>query len=216
MNTNAVSRIAFFVAAGMCSFTQAATYTDRANFLADAGNVDIETFESSPIVGTTNSGAVESIAFDDFTVSSTPVATKVINADAYYGVFNTTPEGENYLYIDTDEGYVGSTATFVFDSPKTSIGFDYTGFNESGSTFDLSINGDTYSLAMNPNDPTSAFWGYTSEQSFSSFSFTTSSDSGYSFDQVTYSEIPVPAAIWLFVSGLAGLTGAGIGKRRST
>lgn len=194
---------------GIGHLSQAATiFTDRASFDADAGTVAIETFESSPIVGNTSSGAVPSIAFTGFTVSSTPTATKVIDVNPYFGAFNTTPGGKNYLYIDTDVGLQGSTATFVFDHPIYSIGFDYTGFNELGSVFDLTIDGSVYSIAPNQNDSSFGFWGYTSTVSFNTLSLFTSTDSGYGLDQMTYtSPVPVPAALYLFISGLVGLLG---------
>ena len=181
----------------------AGVYTDRTSFSAAAGNLTIEAFESSPLVGNTTAGGVSSIAFTDFGVSATPMATKLVDADHFAGSFNTTPGGKKYLYLDTDVGFQGSTATFSFSALTHAIGFDYTGVNERGTTFNLTIDGTTYALTPNVDANSFAFWGYTSDAGFTSFTLSTSLDSGYSLDQVTYTvAIPEPQSYAMMLLGL--------------
>lgn len=191
--------------AGAC----AATFTDRASFSAAAGNLSIETFESSPLVGTTSSGAVQRMAFTDFSVSTGPAATKLVDVDHYFGSFNTTPGGKNQLSLDTDAAFQGSTATFSFNALTHAIGFDYTGVSERGTTFELTVDGTTYSLAPNVDLNSFGFWGYTSAAGFTSFTLSTSLDSGYSLDQVTYTAaipIPEPQSYAMMLLGLGCIT----------
>jgi hypothetical protein len=184
----------------------AGSYTDRTSFNAAAGNLTIETFESAALVGNSSAGAVQSIAFADFGVSSNPTATKLVDADHFYGSFNTTPAGKNYLSLDTDAGLKGSTATFSFNALTHAIGFDYTGVTERGTTFDLTVDGTTFPLMPNVDNNSVGFWGYTSAAGFTSFTLTTSLDSGYSIDQVTYTAaIPEPQTYAMMLLGLGGI-----------
>jgi len=181
----------------------ATTFNDRASFNAAAADLTIESFESSPLVGNTNSGAVQSIAFTDFNVSTGPAATKLVDANHHFGAFNTTPGGKNYLYLDTDVGFQGSTATFSFNALIHAIGFDYTGVGERGTTFNLTVDGTTYTLTPNVDLNSFGFWGYTSAAGFTSFTLSTSLDSGYSLDQVTYTvPIPEPQTYAMMLLGL--------------
>jgi PEP-CTERM motif len=190
-------------------------YTDRSSFEAAAGSLRIETFEASPLVGTTSLGAVADLAFTDFSVSSDPTATKLLDTDHFFGSFNTTPGGKNYLLLDTDEGLLGSTATFFFSSAIHAIGFDYTAFDEPDSSFDLTVDGTTFALAPNTNSDSFGFWGYTSVAGFTSFSFSAATDSSYSFDQLTYSvAIPEPQTYALLLLGL-GCIAAHARRRRA-
>jgi hypothetical protein len=211
--SRSILKYAFVLSAiSVAADASAATFTDRAAFNAAAGTVKVETFESSPIVGTVDTGAVQIISFADFKVGSTPVATKLLATDHYFGAFNTTPGGARYLYIDTDVGLLGSMAVFAFNSPIRAIGFDYTSFGEPGSTFNLTVQGTTYAIAPNANANASGFWGYTSTTDFSNFSFTASTDSGYAFDQVTYTGVvPEPQSVALLAFGMVVI---GVGVRR--
>ena len=195
---------ALMLAASVCTAgASAASYTDRTSFNAAAGSLTIETFESSSLVGNPGSGAVQSIAFADFSVSASPAAAKLADADHFYGSFNTTPGGKNYLYLDTDVGFQGSTATFSFNALTHAIGFDYTGVRERGTTFDVTVDGTTFTLAPNVDDDSFGFWGYTSEAGFTSFTVATSLDSGYSLDQITYTAaIPEPQSYAMMLLGL--------------
>lgn len=181
----------------------AGSYTDRTSFNAAAGDLTIETFESSSLVGSTGSGGVPGIAFTDFSLSTSPIAAKLVDAAHFAGSFNTTPGGKNYLYLDTDAGFQGSTATFSFNALTHAIGFDYTGVNEPGTTFNLTVDGTIYAITPNVNADTFGFWGYTSAAGFTSFTLSTSVDSGYSLDQFTYTTaIPEPQTAAMLLLGL--------------
>jgi hypothetical protein len=137
-----------------------------------------------------------SLALTDFTVATAPRAVKVLSGPDGFGSFNTTPGGSRYLYLDTDIGLVGSSTTYSFNAPQRGFGFDYTGVNEPGNLFTVTINGQVFTLASNPNLSTASFWGYIPPTgSVQTALVATSNDSGYGIDQVTYRLLPEPAAI---------------------
>jgi hypothetical protein len=113
--------------------------------------------------------------------------------------------------------FQGSAATFSFNALTHAIGFDYTGVNERGTSFDVTVDGATFTLTGNIDNDSSGFWGYTSATGFTSFTIATSLDSGYSLDQVTYTAaIPEPQSYAMMLLGL-GCVGLLVRRRaRST
>jgi len=196
---------------GFSAFT---TYTNRATFEVAMGSYVIDGWETYGTVGTGTSGALSGLNFYDFQVTTTPDALKILDAP-YVGGFNTTPApgSSHYLYLDTDIGLQGSTATFGMHSPTLGFGFDYGGVNEVGTAWDVTIMGTTFTLAVNgSNDAADAkFWGVISDTAFSSIALYTFTDSGYSVDEVTYSgaaqPVPEPVSMLLLGFGLLGVTG---------
>jgi hypothetical protein len=172
----------------------AQVFTNRTAFETALGVVTRETFESTPLVGDIDSGAASSVALADFTASSTPPAVKIVATPDGFGSTNTTPAGTRYLYLDTDQGLQGSATTLSFNTAKRGVGFDYTGVTEPGTTFTVTINSQVFSLTPNPNNSTPRFWGFISGSgNVASAVLTTSLDSGYGVDDVTYA-IPEPAS----------------------
>jgi hypothetical protein len=175
-------------------------YTNRASFDAVAGPVLLETFESAPLSGTAGSGAVSSMAFPFFTITSSPAAIKVMSS-AVFGAHNTTAGGANYLYLDTDMAFTGTTATFIsFASPITEFGFDITDLEASSGT--IEIPGQVTYTAPRGADGDERFWGFISSEPFSSISFNTGTDSGLGIDNVVI--IPEPGVSLLLASVMCG------------
>ncbi|MEL7472119.1 MAG: hypothetical protein AAGK04_02290 [Planctomycetota bacterium] len=167
-------------------------FTDRAMFEAALSGTAIETFEDSPLVGTTDDGGVAMIAFDDFSVSTVPNAAKVIDVP-FFGAANTTPGGSQYLYLDTDVGGVGSEATFAFNAAQSAFGFDFTDIDQAVGDVSVTIAGDSFTV---PNAASQdGFWGFIADpgEAFSSAVLTSESDSGYGIDQVTF--VPTPSGM---------------------
>ena len=184
-------------------------YTDRTLFEAALPSFTIETFESSPLIGTLSSGAIQTQAFNYFTVSTVPNAVKVLGTPAGEGSFNTTPGGSKYLYLDTDIAFTGSQTTFALNEPTFAFGFDYTGVNAVLTTFNVSVLNNSYDLVRNPDNSTALFWGIITNLPFSAIILTTSTDSGYGIDQVTLGVTPVPepGTLLLLGTGLGVLVG---------
>jgi len=181
-------------------------YSNESDFLSNSGLTTTETFESYA-VGNTSSGALSSVMFDDFSVSSNPAAIKVLGAEAY-GNHNTTAGGLNYLSFDTDMGNVGSDVTFEFNfgySPVTSFGLYFT---DTEQEIDILIDGVTYNVAAT-GDGGESYFGLVSDTAFSSiFINGGSSDSQWSVDDISYSMASVaePGTAALLLMGLTGLT----------
>jgi hypothetical protein len=185
-------------------------YTDRASFEAAIGLFAIEDFESTPLVGTTSSGAAISRSFADFSLRSNPKAIKILD-EVVIGAGNTTPGGDQYLSLDTDVTQ-GSVATFSFDFDIQAVGFDYSGLSEPGASPEITIAGETYSIDRNVWPPTNfnrvrdaLFWGIISDVPFSTLVLDSDTDSGYGIDQVTYATTPEPGTVTLLALGLAVL-----------
>jgi hypothetical protein len=201
--------------AGMAGNALAITvFTDRASFIAALGSYTVEDFESYPTYGTpdplipTIPNGLTSLALDEFSLSATPKAIKIWNAE-HSGAHNTTSGGASFLYLDTDKGTVGSTTDFSLYNPASAFGFDYTGVYEPGTTFTVTIGSELFNLALNNPEATPLFWGVIGLDDFTSVTLTTSTDSGYGVDDVTFgSAVPLPPAAWLFGSGLLALAGS--------
>lgn len=210
----------------MAGNAQAITiFTDRAAFESALNAYSIEDFESYPTYGTPDPLAnipdgLTSLALNDFSLTATPQAIKIWNAD-HSGAHNTTPGGTQFLYLDTDTGTGGSTTVFSLYNPVDAFGFDYTGVYEPGTTFTVTIGSEVFNLALNNPEATPLFWGIIGLGSFSDITLATSTDSGYGVDDVTFgAAVPLPPAIWLFASGLLALAvrrgRPGITPQRST
>ena len=72
-------------------------YTDRTLFQTALLSFNMETFESSALIGDLTSGATASQTFSYFTASSTPPAIKILGITGGEGSFNNTPCGAQYL-----------------------------------------------------------------------------------------------------------------------
>lgn len=196
----------FFLAIAATSAQAAQIFTDRALFEAAIGaGFTIEDFESAPLVGDQVSGATPFQDFGPFSVSSVPDAVKVADFP-HSGNDNTTPGGQQYLYLDTDTMLQGSVVTITFDGGMSAVGFDYVDLNEPGSVATVTTDGQVFPLALTPGngnqfDP--VFWGIIGDAPIVSLTIDSGLDSGWTLDQLTY--IPEPGTGVLLALGLAGL-----------
>jgi len=215
---------------GMAGNAVAATvFTDRTLFEAALASYDLENFESHATVGTADPylnqpDGLTSLALQDFSLSATPRAIKIWDAE-HDGSHNTTTGDPNYskfLYLDTDNlgiangTSVGSSTTISLNNQADAFGFDYTGVFEPGTTFTVTIGSTTFDLSLNDPEGSPLFWGILGLGSFTDINLTTSMDSGYGVDDVVFgTAVPVPPAIWLFGSGLLALAGGGASNRKA-
>jgi hypothetical protein len=193
-------------------------YTDRTAFEAALLSSTTETFESYTPFGNPNAlpilaDGLSYWAGNDFSLSATPKAIKIL--DYPYPVSgpdveNTTSGGSQYLYLDTDNGLLGSETVFTLNSPVDAFGFNYTGVYEPGTTFTVSIGSDSFDLSLNNPQVSPLFWGVLGlGTTFDVITLTTTTDSGYGVDDVVFgSAVPLPASLWLFGSGLLALAGS--------
>ena len=166
-------------------------FESQSEFVAAAGSLDIETFESSPNIGTEDSGGLLEIIFDDFTASADIEALKIFDTPLF-GNGNTTPGGENYLAVDTDIGFTSTDLTLSFDSPIDSLGFFLVDAEE---PYTVSIDGSEFSIG-GFGDGSVSYFGIIADSPFGSITIaSTGTDSFSSIDDVSYgNSIPEPSS----------------------
>jgi len=197
-------------------------YNERAAFEAtlDPGTLTVEDFESEYAFGLGDiPNGKDSLDLNYFSVSSAEPVIKIMGY-AHSGSHNTTSsnttiDGTNYLYLDTDTGLQGSTTTISLKNPADAFGFNYTGVYEPGTAFTVSIGSSTFTVTPNNPEGDPLFWGILGLGIITDITITTSLDSGFGVDDVTFGmAVPLPPALWLFGSGLLALAG-GSAKRKS-
>jgi len=195
------------------------TYFSQADFLSALGaaptithNFDAETAGTTIFDGGTLDGATY-----NYSLSGNPTPSILIDNH-----FDTT-SGSNYLGTTDGSGaFVGGDAfTITFDQTMHAIGLyvisadliyadDFTITTSSGqsvsniATSDVMLtDGDAFYIGLIEDDFSLGFNSIT----------LSSQDFGFLFnvDDISVSQVPLPAAAWLFASGLLGL--AGIGRR---
>ena len=187
-------------------------FSDRSIFESALDSFIIENFENSTVTGTPDGGATASAIFGAFTVSSLPLAVKILETP-FFGAGNTTIGGSRYLCLDTDIFYQGSVSTFMFSEPVRGFGFDYTQLNQPATMPVITIASDVFPMALNPTPfekVNPLFWGIISDMPFLSVTIDSGIDSGYGIDQLTMSTtapIPEPSTALLIGVGVIGLLG---------
>ncbi len=183
-----------------------ATYTDRTSWEAAAGTIETDTF----------TGAIY-----------TPIPINTVFDVGLFNVFYTTSGGvtnSNYisdisdhlrLEIDTNGSDTTTLLQFQFDTPITAFGAD---FDRIDSTDDLTFTPNIGPESVNIYDVLgggSGFLGITSDSAFISLSFTAEGRDAFYLDNVSLASasVPIPAAVWLFGSGLLGFIGLGRRKK---
>lgn len=193
--------LGLFLSIAFASFNANAAvviFTDRMAWEAAAGSFSEENFNSY-----TNGVSYEFSPIDvgDFTVS---VSGSTYGSSWHFigPAFNANDvNGTGQLNIAT--GDLGGT-NLAFDKLITGFGANWSGVSNDRTT-SIIIGNEVIDL---PNI-NGGFFGFISDVAFTSVDFvlTSGAADGFAIDNVVYSPVPLPAAAWLFGSGLLGLVG---------
>jgi len=178
-------------------------YSDRVAFETVASNLTTFDFNSEPL------GIFTSTDFGDFTVSETGPSTQlsILNGGS------ASPDGTQYLEFRDPRETGKPQMTFTFDSSIAAFGFDYVNTDTSDDFSVLTLDGQTFDVG---GPLTSGFFGLiATDGTFTSLTFDDDPLGGgrleeVNLDNITYTNlttVPIPAAAWLFGSGLLGLIG---------
>lgn len=216
-NTNRCSYILFwhFLAVLLLCpcLSNAATisYNNEADFLGALSQPYMEGFESLPI-DSTYRASVSTDILDVITTADSDGTSFLYLGNDGEGIFPT--EGQNSLVAGCLGG-CAFTLTFTLHNPVYAVGFYVTDFGEGEGTLSISTSaGDTLQIASSPPGKPNGnilFFGLiNTDQNFNQFQLQkTSLNDGIGVDQIYLqsSPVPIPAAFWLFGSGLIGLFG---------
>lgn len=186
--------------AGFATSAQSAafsTFSDRSTFEAALSGFTTETFNSYTSDTSFNGVSVD---VGDFVLNATATGTRnIIDALPVEGN-GTAIDGTTFLSYFLD----GTQATIVFDTAITAVGFDIFAFGNVGNVSSIAI----LDGLFDQNDISGAqqFWGVTSDTAFTTITFQSEINDGFSVDNITYgdvNEIPVPAGLPLMIGALA-------------
>lgn len=211
------------VLACVISSANAATtfYDSQANYLNALGGTAITTYDFDTLAAGTLIANGDTLNDATFSYSLGPSGNLSILVDNSF----VTTSPNNYLGTDDGSGAFvsGDRFTITFDQTMRAVGLyvisadqifagDFTITTNSGQSVS---NATTPDIALIDGD---AFFIGLIEDDFSlGFNSITLSSQDYGFlfnvDDITVSQVPLPTAVWFFVSGLLGL--AGISRRAS-
>ena len=133
-------------------------FTDRALFQTAFSSFNIETFESSALIG--------NITFRSNRFSSLQLLGIIDSPPSRFWAprrgreLQTTTLGRSkYLYLIRMDFLSAPRPLFPWMRRLSLFRFDYTGVNQSNNIFTATRLNQTYNLANNPNNSTSLFWG---------------------------------------------------------
>ena len=188
-------------------------FTDRASFDAAVGPTHAEDFNAF----------TEDLAFHTTPVDVGPFTLSMTGSPLTDGTRNkidALPLEESIFNVDNSavaQALTTDGTTFVikFDVPITAFGADFAALNEDIDRTRIIVGADTLAPPVTGGN-TVGFFGFRADSPFTTLEFVTSSlvrpGDGYSLDNVAFSPIPVPGALWLFGSGLLGLIALSRGK----
>ena len=193
------------------------TYTDRSVWASLGTDIYTQDFEG---FGFDSSFATVPLDVGPFTFKTNgTAAVRRNNVDVSPFLFSDTPSSFGNaavdIFIDVD-----LTASIIFD---TAVSGFFADFLWAGNTSELSLTlallggGSKHYTVPGRGDALSPFGFWSSSNRITSIEFSNSLNDGFYIDNVSVSPfsktpaVPVPAAVWLFATGLIGL--AGFSKR---
>ena len=120
------------------------------------------------------------------------------------------PAQENYQDVLAHGSATAPMTTWTFTPEIIAYGGDWTLGGPGGSGNSLQVYLDSVYVGFISNSYGGEFWGFISDTPFTSVELIGGSGTNqqhYSLDNMVFSPVPVPAAAWLFGSGLIGLIG---------
>lgn len=194
---------------GLVSAAQAATvsYSDKASFLAAAGNVTVEDFNSQTDGAQFGSAALDVGPFS-LEITGTPFRGRnyMDAPPAQFSVFDVDGTTVANVLTTSDDSLV-----FTFDQAITSFGADFASLNDGVMRTNILAAGSTFAPEVTRSSEV-RFFGFTSDTAFTTVEIKGVINDGYGIDNVHFSVVPVPAAVWLFASGLLMLLRFGRSK----
>ncbi len=183
------------------AYAATVTYSDRALFESSVGPVQIDNFESY-IDGQTITNLFGGLATFNTTQAPTIFA----------GSFTPGPVAGNSLI--PEPRFNTTPLVISFSTPVNAVGADlFDDYDGSPvvNTLSLSVTtslGNIYSISENSGNFQVGFLGIQSTEGITEARFLIDGFGGnLEIDSLTVSSVPVPAAIWMFGSGLLGLVG---------
>ena len=200
---------------GMVSSAGAAlvsSHTDRAAWEAAAGGTPdfFEDFNSIP--GGPEIPLSPPLVVGTLTIEGVSKTTTTQPSLANVGLEDQLVDGSLYILVRVGtHSSLDESLTFTFDTSITSFGFDLNpnpGRLE-GWAMEFTTNGSGGGTFNLPVEDITEFRGFVFDTPFTSFTLTSSAnDAPWGLDNLAaVSPVPVPAAAWLFGSGLIGLIG---------
>jgi hypothetical protein len=189
--------VLIFVVSASHAIASTTFYTNKAAFNMAVSGLSFESFEATDLPV-----PFESHAFSGFTLGETNGINAVTDV-VHNSAFGTRPvtDGRNAVWYDDNGSSIGY---FNFNSGIKAFGIDVT----TDETSTMTVGGDiSYSMGLLANTP--QFFGVISTDYFDNVTFDSSSGPLVGFDSLSYGKnvVPIPAAFWLFGSGLMGLLG---------
>ena len=110
----------------------------------------------------------------------------------------------------------GTDTVFTFINPIMAFAADLSAWNDYG-TLRTTVEADGFNVPVSiESDSTTRFFGFSSSQPFTEVKFIGNDvGDGWFFDNLAYTPVPLPAGIYLFLSGLVGLVGAKLRGRNA-
>jgi hypothetical protein len=159
-------------------------FSDQAAFLAAAGPVITDTFETDSTTSTCDSAGVVKLESSGITAEADMPALKLLE-EPCSGNHNTTPNGRKYLGADTDLSGVSAEVTFTFSHSLSAFGLFLIDLDFAN--LEVTINGVSYPVLQN-GDGGQTYFGIVDAAPFNlvTFQIVTAFDAHYSFDDVSY------------------------------